>query len=116
MLVVETIAKIRRDYHVHDKGLRTIARERGLSRNTVRKIIRSGVTELSYEHGVQAYPSLGPFIAALEELLSANARRVLDRHPARPPGTGAGPKTTPLPMLPPTRRAQLDKRRALVTQ
>jgi hypothetical protein len=41
MLIVETIAKIRRDYHVQHKGLKTIARERGLSRNTVRKVIRS---------------------------------------------------------------------------
>ena len=40
MLIVETIANIRRDYYVHGKGLRRIARERKVSRNTVRKVIR----------------------------------------------------------------------------
>ena len=75
MLVVETIAKIRRDYHVHGKGLKTIARVRAVSRNTVRKIIRSDVTEQNYRRGTQAYPVLGPFIEALEELLAENAGR-----------------------------------------
>jgi len=75
MMTVETIAKIRRDYHVQGKGLKTIARQRGLSRNTVRKIIRSGVTELSYGREVQAYPRLGPFIEKLEALLAENAAR-----------------------------------------
>ena len=42
MLVVETIAKVRRDHFVNGKGIRAIARNRGLSRNTVRKIIREG--------------------------------------------------------------------------
>ena len=75
MVTVETIAKIRRDYHVQGKGLKTIARQRGLSRNTVRKIIRSGVTEPSYGREVQAYPRLGPFIEELEALLAENAAR-----------------------------------------
>ncbi len=75
MVTVETIAKIRRDYHVQGKGLKTIARQRGLSRNTVRKIIRSGVTELSYGREVRAYPRLGPFIEKLEALLAENAAR-----------------------------------------
>ena len=70
---LETIAKIRRDFHVHGKGLKTIARVRAVSRNTVRKIIRSDVTERSYRRGTQAYPVLGPFIEALEELLAENA-------------------------------------------
>jgi transposase len=75
MLIVETIAKIRRDYHVQHKGLKTIARERGLSRNTVRKVIRSDVTELTYERREPAFPRLGPFIEELDALLSENGRR-----------------------------------------
>ena len=40
MLVVETVAKIRRD---HDRGkpIKAIVRETGLSRNTVRKAVRA---------------------------------------------------------------------------
>ena len=36
MLVVETIAKIRRDHVVGGKAIKAIARDRGVSRNTVR--------------------------------------------------------------------------------
>ena len=44
MLVVETIAKVRRDHFVHGKSIKQISRERGLSRNSVRKILRSEET------------------------------------------------------------------------
>jgi len=43
MLVVEMIAKIRRDYLVEGKSIKAIARDRGISRDTVRKVLRSGV-------------------------------------------------------------------------
>jgi DNA invertase Pin-like site-specific DNA recombinase len=42
MLVVEMIAKIRRDYLVEGKSIKAIARDRGISRDTVRKVLRSG--------------------------------------------------------------------------
>jgi len=71
MLIVETIAKIRRAHFRDKKSLRQIAREMNLSRNTVRKIIRSEVTELHYERKVQPRPKLEPFkeqlIQSLEE-------------------------------------------------
>src|SRR6266576_5974310 len=41
MLVVETIAKIRRAYFVHGQPIKTICREFGVSRKVVRKVIRS---------------------------------------------------------------------------
>jgi transposase-like protein len=48
MLVVETIAKIRRDYFVEKKSIKAIARDRGVSRNTVRKVLRvSGGAKMS---------------------------------------------------------------------
>ena len=47
MLVVETIAKIRRAHFVQGKSIKQICREFGMSRNTVRKVIRSGATEFS---------------------------------------------------------------------
>ena len=49
MLVVETIAKIRRDFFIHGKGIKAIARFRGVSRNTVRKILRCSQTAFRYE-------------------------------------------------------------------
>jgi len=68
---VETIAKIRRAYHRDKKSLRQIAREMNLSRNTVRKILRSDATEQHYERKTQPRPKLEPFkdqlITALKE-------------------------------------------------
>jgi DNA-binding CsgD family transcriptional regulator len=46
---METIAKIRRLYHVDGKGFKTIARELKLSKNTVKKIIRGNETVLAYK-------------------------------------------------------------------
>jgi len=47
MLVLETIAKVRRAHLVGGKGVKTIARELGLARNTVRKVLRSGETRFA---------------------------------------------------------------------
>ena len=73
MLVVETIAKIRREHFAQGKGARTIARELGLSRNTVRKVLRSGETSFDYERSEQPHRKLGLFIERLEAMLAANA-------------------------------------------
>ena len=45
MLVVETIAKIRRAFFVQKKPIKTICRELRVSRKVVRKVIRSQATE-----------------------------------------------------------------------
>jgi transposase len=58
MLIVETIRKIRLAYHREAKPIRQIARDMNLSRNTVRAIIRSDVTELHYERKTQPRPKL----------------------------------------------------------
>ena len=75
MIFVESIGRVRRDYFVGKKGIKQIARERGLSRNTVRKILRSEETGFSYEREHQPFPQLGPYRERLEELLAANARK-----------------------------------------
>ena len=72
MLVVETIARIRRDHWVHGKSIKAIARERGLSRNTVRRVLRSGETVFRYEREAQPLPRLGPYRERLEQLLAEN--------------------------------------------
>ena len=75
MLVVETVAKIRRAYFQYGKSIKQICREQGISRNTVRKVIRSGVTELTYDRTVQPHPKIGPWRLELERMLAENARR-----------------------------------------
>jgi hypothetical protein len=45
MLVVETIAKIRRAYFAQNKPIKPICRELRVSRKVVRKVIRSRATE-----------------------------------------------------------------------
>jgi transposase len=75
MLVVETIAKVRRDHIVDKKPIKAIARDRGLSRNTVRKVLRSGETSFAYEREDQPYPKLGPYLDELERLLAENEKR-----------------------------------------
>ena len=75
MLVVETIAKIRRAHFVDGKSIKQICRELRLSRNTVRKVIRSGVTEFTYDRTTQPRPKIDPWRSELDELLAKNARR-----------------------------------------
>ncbi len=57
MLVVETIAKIRRAYFIQRKSIKQICRELRVSRNTVCKVVRSGTTEFSYDRGTVKYLS-----------------------------------------------------------
>lgn len=45
MFIVESIAKIRRMYYVDGKGIRAIGRELNISKNTVKKVIRSDATK-----------------------------------------------------------------------
>ena len=57
MLVVETIARIRREHFIKGKTIKEIARDLKVSRNTVRKVLRSGETSFEYERQV-VYPFL----------------------------------------------------------
>jgi len=66
---VETIRKIRLAYHRESKPIRQIARDMNLSRNTVRTIIRSDVTELHYERKSQPYPKLETYKEQLNAAL-----------------------------------------------
>jgi len=73
MLIVETIGRIRRDHLVKGKSIREIARDLKLSRNTVRRVLRSGETSSSYEREHQPRPRLGRWKADLDRLLVTNA-------------------------------------------
>jgi transposase len=72
MLIVETIGRIRRDHLVKGKSIREIARDLKLSRNTVRRVLRSGETASSYEREHQPRPRLGRWKADLDRLLTGN--------------------------------------------
>src|SRR5437764_9608106 len=58
MLVVETIARIRREHFIKGKTIKEIARDLRVSRNTVRKVLRSGETSFEYDREVQPRPKL----------------------------------------------------------
>jgi transposase len=73
MLVVETIAKIRRLALVQGKSIKQICRELKVSRKVVRKVLRSGQTEFRYERKHQPLPRMGAWRDELERLLAANA-------------------------------------------
>ena len=75
MLVVETIAKVRRAYFVQKKPIKAICREFRLSRKVVRKVVRSEATEFRYERERQPRPKIGPWQDRLDELLLANEQR-----------------------------------------
>jgi len=75
MLTVETIGRVRREHFLKGKAIKEIARNLKVSRNTVRKILRSGETAFTYGRKVQPRPKLGPWISVLDELLASNAAK-----------------------------------------
>jgi predicted transcriptional regulator len=70
MLIVETIARIRREHFIKGKTIKEIARDLKVSRNTVRKVLRSGETSFEYERAVQPRPKLGRWAVELDGLLA----------------------------------------------
>jgi tetratricopeptide (TPR) repeat protein len=76
MLVVETIAKIRRAHFVEGKLIKQICRELRLSRNTVRKVIRSGATEFTYDCTTQPRPKIDPWRPELDDMLAEKASAI----------------------------------------
>jgi len=85
VLCVETIGKIRRRRLVQGETISAIARELKLSRNTVKKALRSDGEPFEYRRQHQRRPKLGPYLATLEtwleteEKLPARERRTAQR-------------------------------------
>jgi transposase len=75
MLTVETIGRIRREHFIKGKTIREISRDLKVSRNTVRKVLRSGETAFEYERDVQPRPKLGRWTEELDVLLAGNAAK-----------------------------------------
>ena len=72
MLVLETVAKIRRAYFVQRKTIKAICRELRVSRQVVRKVLRSEATEFHYERSEQPLPRIGSWQDALDRMLGSN--------------------------------------------
>ena len=72
---METIGRIRREHFLKGKTIKEIARDLKVSRNTVRRVLRSGATSFEYEREVQPRPKLGRWTAELDELLTSNAAK-----------------------------------------
>jgi len=78
---VETIRKIRCAYHRDRKSIRQIAREYKLSRNTVKKVIRSEATEFTYDRKkAQPLPKLSQYQELLSGYLDADALKPPKEH------------------------------------
>ena len=72
---VDTIARVRRAFHVQGWSVKKIGRELHVSRNTVRKILRTDETDFSYERERQPMPRIGPWQGPLKLFLPSNAGR-----------------------------------------
>ena len=75
MLIVETLGRIRREHFVKGKTIKEIVRDLGISRNTVRKALRSEETSFVYGRDTQPLPKLGPWSKKLDDLLETNAKK-----------------------------------------
>ncbi|MDH5331681.1 MAG: IS21 family transposase, partial [Aquincola sp.] len=71
---METIGKIRRRRLVKQDTISGIARDLGLSRNTVKKALRTGGEPFEYRRERQPRPQLGPYLGLLEQWLEADAK------------------------------------------
>ena len=75
MLVVETIARTRRDHLVRGIPNKKIARDLRVSKNTVREVVRSDETSFDYERKIQPMPKLGPWVGELERRLEDSEKK-----------------------------------------
>jgi len=71
---METIGKIRRRRLVQGESISAIARDLQLSRNTVKKALRSEGEAFEYRRERQPQPKLGPYLKLLDEWLAAEAK------------------------------------------
>ena len=74
MLTVETIRKIRLSILRDGKSIRQTAKELRVSRNTVRKAVRSQQTAFTYRRSSQPRPALGAFVERLETALAEDQK------------------------------------------
>ena len=71
---MDLIGQIRRAFFDEHRAIKEICRDLRVSRGTVRKVVRSGVTEFKYARDVQPSPKLGEWMVALTKILEAEAK------------------------------------------
>ena len=76
---MESIAKIRKMYHVHGIPIKAIARELNISKNSVRKVIRSNETKFELAKYTKDKPALGKHLEVLNQLLEENTKEPVRR-------------------------------------
>ena len=76
MLFSERIAKIRRAHFIEGKPIKQICRELRISRHTVLKVIRSGLTEFTSDRTTQPRPRIDPWRSELDEMLAEDRNGV----------------------------------------
>ena len=74
MLLMESIRKIRLKYYRKGDSIHEIVRDTGISRNTVRKVLRNDETQHKYQREVIHKPKLGAFENTLKEYLIAEEK------------------------------------------
>lgn len=79
MFIVESIAKIRKMYHVDGKKIKAIARELKVSKNTVKKVIRSNATNFELSKYEKGKPVIGNYLPVLDKLLEENLKEPVRR-------------------------------------
>ncbi|WP_367363757.1 helix-turn-helix domain-containing protein [Candidatus Tisiphia endosymbiont of Nedyus quadrimaculatus] len=76
---METIGRIRRMYYVDGKAIKAIARELNISKNTVKKVIRSNQTKFELAKYSKGKPVLGNHLEVLNQLLAENSKESVRR-------------------------------------
>lgn len=74
MIDVDQIGQIRRAYFEQGAKIKQIVRDLGISREAVRRVVRTKATEFKYERQVQPAPKLGAWIEHLTQILEAEAK------------------------------------------
>ncbi|WP_342269838.1 LuxR C-terminal-related transcriptional regulator [Rickettsia endosymbiont of Orchestes rusci] len=66
-------------YHVDGKAIKAIARELNISKNTVKKVIRSNSTKFELAKYKKSKPMLGEYLTLLNQLLEENRKEPVRR-------------------------------------
>src|ERR1700677_1250614 len=84
MFEVEIYGRVRRAVRVECKSQRAVAREFGLSRDSVRKMLQYAVPPGYQRQQPIKRPKLGPWVGVIDAILSDDKQRpVKQRHTAR---------------------------------
>ena len=70
---METEAKLRRLHHIEKMTIKALARQTGMSRNTIRRVPRADKAGHFYQRKIQPMPALGAYIDTLIAWLEADA-------------------------------------------